>query len=369
MTGTLGIITCDLGSAPCIDLHIRDLAPGRTVAIGSDGPGALALWPVPCPVFRVDQWKQRLPFRLARRAGLSAAGLQEAAVTRFLRRHDVQVVFGQYFDYFVEFVPLLDRLRIPYVVQGHGIDVSAALRKPGMAERFLRYRSARAILTRSEFHRQRLIALGLPAAKVHVNFGGIQMATERPRRPLSAGKRFLAIGRMVSKKGPIYLLESFRRAAERDSEITLDYIGGGELFPAAREFVNATGLAGRVRLHGVVPDETKYRLLRECGVLVQHSITDPDSGDEEGLPGAIQEGMAYAMAVVSTRHAGIPEAVADGETGLLVAEGDVAGMADAFVRVPALATQLGDAGYHRALVEHVWPCERDRLRHWLFSAS
>ena len=74
--------------------------------------------------------------RLARRAGLPEARLRAAAITRFLRRHGVSVVLGEYLDQFVEFVPLLDRLGIPYVAQGHGIDLSAALRKPGMAERF-----------------------------------------------------------------------------------------------------------------------------------------------------------------------------------------------------------------------------------------
>ena len=250
------------------------------------------------------------------------------------------VVLGEYLDEFLDFVPLLDRLRLPYVVQGHGIDVSAALRKPGMAERYLAYRSARAILTRCEVHRQRLIKLGLPAGKVHVNFGGVDVPLQ-PQRGPDAYKRFLAIARLVPKKGPIYLLEAFRLAAAQDPDITLDIVGGGELFPAVLQFVQACGLANRVRLHKFISEEAKERLMLECGVFVQHSITNPENGDEEGLPAAIQEAMAHGMAVVSTRHAGIPEAVVEGQTGLLVDEGDVEGMARAFLQVTSSASVLG----------------------------
>ena len=147
--------------------------------------------------------------------------------SRFLRRHGVTLVLGEYLDQFVDFVPLLERMGLPYVVQGHGIDLSAALREPGMAERYLAYKSARAILTRSEFHRQRLIDLGLPPEQVHVNPGGVDVPAQPPQRGSDANKRFLAIGRMIPKKGPIYLLEAFRLAAAQDPDISLDFVGGG----------------------------------------------------------------------------------------------------------------------------------------------
>jgi colanic acid/amylovoran biosynthesis glycosyltransferase len=361
----LAVFANDLG-ASFIDPHIHDLNPGRTVAVGRYGSDAnLAnLWPIKCPALLLDRWTMSLPVRLARRVGVSEGRMRDATVKRFLQRHEVSMVFGEYLDEFLDFVPLIDRMGLPYIVQGHGIDVSAALRKPGMAERYLTYRSARAILTRSEFHRQRLIKLGLPATKVHVNFGGVHVPAEQPPRTTEANKRFLAIGVMVPKKAPIYLLEAFRVAAERDRNITLDYIGQGPLFPAAQQFVHACNLSDRVRLHGVAPEETKQRLLRECGVFVQHSLT-PENGAEEGLPAAIQEAMAHGMAVVTTRHAGIPEAVVEGVTGLLVDEGDVEGMAAAMLQVIPSAQDLGAAGYERAVAEHSWNCEKSRLMQWL----
>jgi colanic acid/amylovoran biosynthesis glycosyltransferase len=372
MSPTLGVLaTNDLG-ASFIDKHIRDLLPGRTVAIGGCGSISklMNLWPVSCPALFLDRWALGLSVRLACRAGLSQKRLRDVAVAQFLQRHKVSVVLGEYLDECLDFVPLLERMGLPYVVQGHGIDVSASLRKPGMAEQYVAtYKSARAVLTRSEFHRQRLIRLGLSSSIVHVNPGGVDVPADLPRRQTSARKRFLAIGVMVPKKSPIYLLEAFRIAAATDPDITLDYIGGGALFSAALQCVDAFGLKTRVRLHGIASNETRQRLLNECGVFVQHSITDPETGSEEGLPAAIQEAMAHGMAVVSTRHAGIPEAVIEGKTGFLVDEGDVRGMADAFVKVTASAAEMGREGHLEALAKHDWRHERERLRHWLFGKS
>ncbi len=103
---------------------------------------------------------------------------------------------------------------------------------------------------------------------------------------------------------------------------------------------------------------------RHCGVFVQHSLTDPETGDEEGLPTAIQEAMGVGMVVVSTRHAGIPEAVEHNVSGLLVDEKDVAGMAEAMLQVandPGLAARLGKAAHSKAKQLYTWPAERARL--------
>ena len=75
--------------------------------------------------------------------------------------------------------------------------------------------------------------------------------------------------------------------------------------------------------------------------------------------------MAHGLAVVSTRHAGIPEAVRDGETGLLVEEVDAKAMAAAFLEIPARAAALGSAGYSVAAENYSWEDEKQRLQEWL----
>ena len=369
MSARLAVITSQLGavSETFIRKHLEGIAPGETVAIAlrSSHPTG-GRWDAGCPVLYLDEVAKRWSTRVAYRAGRSWRELRAKAVADFLRQHGVGVVLGEYLDIFVEFVPTLDRLAIPYVTQGHGIDLSASLRKPDVAKSYGAYRSARAVLTRCEFHRRRLIDLGLPADKVHVNPGGVDLPSETPARSPAAGKRLLAVGRMMAKKGPIYTLEAFRRAAARDPDLHLDYVGGGPLEDAVAQFVAACDLEGRVTLHGSASEAAKAQLLRDCGVFVQHSLTDPATGDEEGLPAAIQEAMANALPVISTRHAGIPEAVAHGETGLIIDEGDVNGMAEAMLAIGPVAAAFGQAGRQRAAANYGWPHERARLAGWLF---
>lgn len=364
---TLAIFTSQLGTASetFVRRHVENLLPGQTVVVARNSASAFGgFWEVDCPVFYIDRWARRLSVRAAQRIGIAHSRLRDTVVAGFLKSHGVTVVLGEYLDQFLDFVPLLTRIRLPYVVQAHGIDVSAALRKPDMARRYLEYNSATAILTRCEFHRKRLVNLGLPVDKIHVNPGGVDVPQSVPERGREAFERFLAIGRMVPKKGPIYLLESFRIAAEADTNISLDYIGDGPLFPAAMQFVNASGLRARVRLHGAAPEHTKSRLFRECGVFVQHSVTDPETGDEEGLPASIQEAMVYGMAIISTRHSGIPEALEDGVTGLLVEEGDSLGMAKAMLRLSSehgYCLELGKAARSKAKQLYTWTGEQTRL--------
>jgi glycosyltransferase involved in cell wall biosynthesis len=97
---------------------------------------------------------------------------------------------------------------------------------------------------------------------------------------------------------------------------------------------------------------------------VQHSVTGPN-GDTEGLPVAIVEAMASALPVLSTRHSGIPEVVLDGETGLLVDEHDVSGMAEAMATLLGdtnRARAMGEAGRRRVLANFTHDHVRDRLR-------
>jgi colanic acid/amylovoran biosynthesis glycosyltransferase len=68
------------------------------------------------------------------------------------------------------------------------------------------------------------------------------------------------------------------------------------------------------------------------------------------MPVSILEAGASGLPVVSTRHAGIPDAVAEGHTGFLVDEHDVASMASYMLQLakdPALAGKLGRAARQR----------------------
>ena len=85
-------------------------------------------------------------------------------------------------------------------------------------------------------------------------------------------------------------------------------------------------------------------LIKSFDIFVMSSIT-------EGLGTSILDAMACAKPVIGTRTGGIPEAVRDGDTGLLVPPQDEAALAGAIVKLlkdPALAARLGASGRQRA---------------------
>ena len=105
-------------------------------------------------------------------------------------------------------------------------------------------------------------------------------------------------------------------------------------------------LGERIRFLGVCSQAEVAALMRQVRVFVQHSLVAAD-GDSEGNPVAVMEAQLSGLPVVATRHAGIPEVVVDGQTGLLVDEGDVQAMAAAMERLlqdSALCVRFGTAG-------------------------
>jgi hypothetical protein len=164
----LAVFTSELG-ATFINRHIDDLLPGRTVLVTRfSNLKPSHEWQESCPVFLLDRWAISVPVRLARRVGVSEVGLRDAAVGRFLRRQGVTVVLGEFLDHFLDFVPLVGRMRLPYVLQRPRNRLERRSPQTRAWPNGISATSLRALLTRCEFHRQLLIKLGLPAEKIHV---------------------------------------------------------------------------------------------------------------------------------------------------------------------------------------------------------
>ena len=275
------------------------------------------------------------------------------------------MILSEYLNFSLNFIDIAQQLKIPFFAHAHGYDVSSALRDPDIKKKYLRYNDAAGVITMSNISRMRLIELGLQPSKVHVIPYGVEVSRVPEKRSLKSEVRCLAVGRMVAKKAPIYLLEAFRQAATHCPNLHLDYIGAGELLPAVRQYVHAFQLDHRITIHGGQSSDIVQKYMREADIFLQHSIVDPDSGDEEGLPVAILEAMANALPIISTVHAGIPEAVVDSETGFLVNEGDCSNMAQKITLLAQNSSsrvKFGIAGWQRSKELFTWERQRNDLR-------
>ena len=127
------------------------------------------------------------------------------------------------------------------------------------------------------------------------------------------------MARLVEKKGLEHAIAAFGLIADRYPDCTYNIVGDGVLRARLTEQIRALGLRRRVILRGWASQPDVIRWMRESSVLVAPSVTAP-SGDEEGIPNALKEAMCLGIPVIATDHAGIPELVQDGITGVLVPE-------------------------------------------------
>jgi len=236
------------------------------------------------------------------------------------------------------------RLGLPLVVHFHGYDASVREVLEEHKESYPRmFEAAWAVVAVSRAMQRKLVSLGAKPEKVHYNPYGIDCGAFGGAEPGEAPPVFLAVGRFVEKKAPQLLLEAFAEVCKSEPSAQLRMVGDGPLLEESRAQAAALGVAESVEFLGARPHDFVQTEMRAARCFVQHSIEAPN-GDCEGTPLGILEAGASGLPVVSTRHAGIPDVVVEEETGLLVDERDVRGMAAQMLRIardPALAARLG----------------------------
>lgn len=296
-----------------------------------------------------------------------------------LHRHGVRpaLVHAHFGPEGVYAIPLARALGVPLVTTFHGFDASVATRslvrsrKPSWVRYALRrrrlWREADAIVAVSRFVRTRLVQAGAPSEKIHELPIGIDIAkvdaARGSERPRPDSMRILAVARHVEKKGLDDLIRAVAALpGELRGRVDLVLIGEGPLRPQHEALARDCGLASQTQFLGARSHEEVLREMQRADVFCVPSRTAVD-GDVEGLGMVFLEAAAARLPVVATRHGGIVEAVADGETGILVGERRPDALAVGLARVlqdPATARLYGNQG--RAYVESRFDIRRCTAR-------
>ena len=203
----------------------------------------------------------------------------------------------------------------------------------------------------------------IPAERVRVIRNGIDTDEYRPdpqtgvltRYGIDPGRPYVIfVGRITRQKGVPVLL----RAASGlipDAQLVLCAGAGrhAEQLAEVTELVNGlrADRSGVVWIPEMLPKSEVIQLLTHATVFACPSMYEP-------LGIVNLEAMACGTAVVGSRTGGIPEVVADGETGLLVPLGEPEPLAEALnalLRDPDRAEAMGQAGRKRAVSEFGWP--------------
>jgi glycosyltransferase involved in cell wall biosynthesis len=247
-------------------------------------------------------------------------------------------------------------LGCPHVVTAHGSDVFALRGRAFRLAKRLALRLADAVTANSDATRRAVLDIGGEAVAdklVRIPMGAgfegepreAEVAQLRAALRRGQGPLLAFVGRLIPEKGATDLLEAVARLAPDHPDVTAVLVGDGPERGALERQAATLGIGSRVHFAGwLAPAEVQARLAA-ADIFVAPARPGPGGGQEaQGI--ALAEAMLAARPIVATAIGGIPEAIRDGETGLLVPPENPASIAAAVGRLaadPVLGTSLGEA--------------------------
>jgi glycosyltransferase involved in cell wall biosynthesis len=233
---------------------------------------------------------------------------------------------------------------IPYSFTAHATDIFKHQVDRSVLAR--KMEAARFVVTVSDYNQKYLEDIapetGEEIARI---YNGIDLQRFKPNGVPEADRfRFVAVARLVEKKGLMDLIEACRILSGEGLSFQCDIVGKGRLRSRLRDRIKELGLQKVVRLVGPKSQREVLREYHHCHAYVLPAVVGED-GNREGLPVSIVEALACGLPVITTPITGIPEAVRHGENGLLVPERDPAALARAMasvIRNPVLYKALAN---------------------------
>lgn len=203
------------------------------------------------------------------------------------------------------------------------------------------------VLVASNYMKDELLMNGIAADKLHVLAPVVPQIPRPPTSEPSGPVRceVLYVGQLIKGKGVDLLLRAFSKVCQSNSKLRLTIVGKGNAENGLKSLASQLGLQGNVEFAGFLEPSELDSVYSSCQVLAVPSRW-PEPFGMIGL-----EAAAYAKPVVGFASGGIPDWLIHNETGLLVAERDVAGFAAALKHLlehPERARELGLGAKHRA---------------------
>jgi phosphatidylinositol alpha-1,6-mannosyltransferase len=194
--------------------------------------------------------------------------------------------------------------------------------------------------------------------KISILYPGVDLTMQRiskkPEKPQSE-KRILFVGRLVGRKGAHELLQAFKHLQNEMPNIKLVIVGDGPQRRSLEKSAKDLEIEHKVEFAGTLVGEPLFRKYSECDLFVMPSKTF--SQDVEGFGMVFLEASLFRKPAIGTWSGGIPEAVVDGRTGLLVEPGNVDELRKAMrllLTDEVLAKRLGESAYKRTVTQFTW---------------
>ncbi len=282
------------------------------------------------------------------RLGLIWKGDYESYLINTFKNDKPDVVHAHFAPRGWRFRKLAGRLKVPYVVSFYGYDYERLpFERPEYRERYRKlFKIADQFLCEGAHGVNILSEMGCPGDKIAIVRLGVDI-DQIPflrRTKIKDQLRLVQIATLTEKKGHLYTIRAFAEALKTCPEMTLTLAGkekGAGLKAALQREIAELGITGRVTWFDQVDYASLYAFLSRFDVFIHPSCYAADRDCEGGAPIVLLDAQAIGLPVISTLHCDIPEEVVQGETGLLSAEKDVAGLAESI----RFFYGLDDAGY------------------------
>lgn len=286
---------------------------------------------------------RRFWFRQLRDAPWEVSPGEVRKLIGLLDRENAQLLHIYFGHIAVHLLPLIRAWPKPVVVSFHGADVMVDLDKPAYrAATQQMLEAVQLVLVRSESLGRALINLGCPAGKIRLQHTGIPVAEIpfQPRVwPQDGAWKTVQACRLIEKKGLRVSLRAFAKFAARYPTATFTIAGEGPLRTELGQLAAELGIADKVFFPGFI-SQTQLRELFYQSHLFLHPSEVSEDGNQEGVPNSMLEAMASGLPVFATEHGGIPEAIENGRSGILVKEGDGEALARALLERTANPAEL-----------------------------
>lgn len=294
-------------------------------------------------------------FRLPRPSSKLNVTDQKDNILKLFQKHRIDTVLAEYGPSGVEMLPVCQALNLQLIVHFHGYDAyrQDVLGTYGKSYPEL-FQYASKVIAVSQHMAGQLAKLGCSPEKIALLRYGIDTERFAPGTEEKKELQIVSCGRFVPKKAPHLVLRAFAAVHSKQPKAQLVMIGEGELLDATKALAKELGIPNAVSFPGALTPDEVAKVLRSSSMFLQHSM-ETENGDSEGTPLSVLEAMATKLAVVATRHAGIPEVITHGEHGLLVEPGDWQDMAEkilSLVEDRCLRTQLGSAARSLVIRDH-----------------
>jgi len=257
------------------------------------------------------------------------------ALMNILERSNARLLHIYFGQIAVHLLPLIRAWENPSIVSFHGADVMVDMNKPAYRDATRQMLEAvKLVLVRSESLRRAVVDLGCDEKKIEVQRTGIPLYEFpfRERNFVTAATEwhFVQACRLIDKKGLPVTLGAFANFWRQYPNATLTIAGEGPLLSQLQNLARELKIDDRILFTGFISQEQLRDIYCASHIFLHPSETGPD-GNQEGIPNSMLEAMASGLPVFATQHGGIPEAIENGVSGVLVPEGDQEGLAQALL--------------------------------------